>query len=380
MKYANRYSALPPYLFADMEAKAAQMKADGKDLIDLGIGDPDLPPPAFFVESLKQHLDDPDAHLYPSSQGDPAVRESIASWFRGRFSIELDPKNEICVLIGAKEGLANFSRLIVNPGDRVAVPDPGYPVYAQGGAILNDALAVRLPLDPSAGYIPDLREASECKLVFLNYPNNPTGAEAPEDFFKTVAGFVESYPDVTVVHDAAYSEMTFSGYRSPSLLQYTRKVLEIHSMSKLFNATGFRIGFAVGDARLIKGLTGLKAQIDSGAPVFIQRAMADGLDSYDGTEPPAEVSANLMEYSRRRDLVEGRLREIGWEVLESRATFYVWAKVGGSEMELVDEALRTGVILTPGSGFGKMGADYVRLALCQPYERIEEALDRLGNL
>lgn len=380
MKFANRFNALPPYLFSGLEAKAAQMRAQGVDLIDLGIGDPDLPPPDFFVESLQRHLNDPDAHLYPTSQGDPLVREAIARWFKGRFGVELDPKTEICVLIGAKEGLANFSRVIAEPGDRIGVPDPGYPVYAQGGAILNDAEVVRLPLDSSAGYVPDLSDAEACRLVYLNYPNNPTGAEAPEGFFAKVADFAESHPDITLVHDAAYSEMTFDDYRSPSVLQFTREAIEIHSMSKLFNATGFRIGFAAGNAQLIRALASLKAQIDSGAPVFIQRAMADGLDQYEGGDPPREVRKNLTEYAKRRHLVEDRLEVMGWAVIKSRATFYVWARVAEDEMGLIEAALAKGVILTPGSGFGNSGRGYVRLALCQPYERIEEAMERLTQM
>jgi LL-diaminopimelate aminotransferase len=380
MKFADRYTSLPPYLFAGLERKAAQMKANGVDLIHLGIGDPDLPPPDFFVAALHQHLADPDAHLYPTSQGDPQVRKAIAHWFAGRFGVELDPDREICVLIGAKEGLANFSRLVVNPGDRVAVPDPAYPVYAQAGALLNDATPVFLPLDSGNGFIPDLALAEGCRLVFLNYPNNPTGATAPDGFLPLVADFTESHPTTVMVHDAAYAEMTFGGYQAPSLLQYTRRAVEFHSMSKLFNATGYRIGFAVGNPELISALAALKAQLDSGAPVFIQRAMAEGLAKYDGTQPPPEVQANLAEYARRRVMVEEKLEVIGWNVLRSQATFYVWAKVGEDEMETVNGALAKGVILTPGQGFGKSGQGYVRLALSQPYERLEEAMRRLKTV
>lgn len=380
MKFSRRYLALPTYLFADLEKKATAMKAKGIDLIDLGIGDPDLPPPEFFVESLHTHLDDSDAHLYPTSQGDLKVREAIARWFLGRFNVKLDPEAEICVLIGAKEGLANFSRLIVNPEDKVAVPDPGYPVYGQAGAILNDADAVKLPLNPQKGFTPDLKKAEGCQLLFLNYPNNPTGAVAPQGFFEKVADFAETHQEMMVVHDAAYSEMTFGGYRSPSLLQFTRKTVEFHSLSKLFNATGFRIGFAAGDARIIKPFAALKAQIDSGAPLFIQRAMADGLNMYSGPNPPEEIKHNLLEYERRRGLVEQKLEELGWQVLKSKATFYVWAKVGGGEMDTVQKALNLGVILTPGSGFGNSGKGYVRLALCRSYSRIEEAMARLKQL
>ncbi len=377
MNLSHRLRSLPPYLFADLEKRAAQLKAEGVDLIDLGIGDPDLPSPDFFTSSLTAHLKDPDAHLYPTSQGDPEVRRSIARWFLSRFGVELDPDEEICVLIGAKEGLANFSRVVVDPGDRVGVPDPGYPVYGQAGALLNDAVPEYVPLQPENGFTPDLTRFAGCKLAFLNYPNNPTGAVVPDGFFAEVADFAETHPETVIVHDAAYSEMTFGDYRAPSILQYTRKAVEFHSMSKLFNATGFRIGFAAGNAVLIKALAALKAQLDSGAPVFIQRAMADGLSRYEKDKPPAEVRDNLAEYERRRRLVESALEAKGWGVLKSRATFYVWARVGDDELNVVDKALAKGVVITPGRGFGRGGAGYIRIAVCQPYQRLVEAMERL---
>ncbi len=380
MKFADRYLALPPYLFADLERQAAEMKRQGVDIIHLGIGDPDLPPPAFFIEAVRRHLQDSDAHLYPTSQGDPEVRRVIAQWFAGRFGVELDPEREICVLIGAKEGLANFSRIVVNPGDKVGVPDPAYPVYAQACALLNDAEPVPLYLNPDRGFIPDLNQAEGCRLLFLNYPNNPTGATAPAGFLPQAAAFAEAHPETVVVHDAAYSEMTFGGYRSPSILQHTRQAIEIHSLSKLFNATGFRIGFAAGNADLIQALAALKAQLDSGAPVFIQRAMTEGLAAYEGPIPPVEVRQNLAEYERRRQLVEEKLTQIGWRILQSQATFYVWAFLDYDDLHVVKEAMSKGVIITPGRGFGPAGERYVRLALSQPYDRLEEAMKRLSTI
>jgi len=353
------------------------MKSRGFDLIDLGIGDPELPTPKAFVESLKKHLDDPDAHLYPTSKGDPSVRRAIADWFNGRFGVVLNPETEICVTIGAKEGLANFARAIVDPGDKVAVPDPGYPVYSQAGAILNDADSIPLPLIPENGFIPNLDKAKGCRLLFLNYPNNPTGATAPEGFFSRVADFIEQNPDTIVAHDAAYSEMAFGDYHAPSLLQETRNTIEFHSMSKLYNATGYRIGFAVGHPELIQALAATKSQLDSGAPLFIQRAMAEGLQQYDGNTPPEVVRENQREYQRRRKLVEDSLIQMGMEVLVSQATFYVWAKVGDDETEFIEKSLEKGVILTPGRGFGASGKGYIRVAVCQAYNRIEEAMQRL---
>jgi len=379
MKFSDRYLSLPPYLFAGLEKRASQIKQQGLDLIHMGIGDPDLPPPDFFVESLRRHLADPDAHLYPTSQGDPEVRRAISLWFKGRFGVDLDPETEICVVIGAKEGLANLTRIFVNPGDRVAVPDPAYPVYAQAGALLNDAHPVALPLIPERGFVPQLPDGG-FRMLFLNYPNNPTGAIAPPGFMEELAAFADSHPETVVVHDAAYSEMTFGGYQSPSILQFTRRAVEIHSMSKLFNATGFRIGFAVGKTEYIMALAALKAQLDSGAPVFIQRAMADGLARYQGAIPPPEVRQNLAEYERRRKFVEVELDKIGWKVLRSAATFYVWARVGDDEMPIVNAAMEKGVILTPGRGFGTSGMGYVRLALSQPYDRLQEAMARLRKL
>lgn len=375
---ADRIRRIPPYLFAGLEEKAAALRARGMDLIDLGIADPDLPPPPFLVEAVRRHLDDPDAHRYPTSRGDPGVREAVARWFEGRFGVTLDPAREIAVLIGAKEGLANLARAFVNPGDPVSVPDPAYPVYANGGAILNDGEPRPLPLDPERGFLPDLERAAGARLLYLNYPNNPTGAVAPESFYRETAGFAEAHPETLVVWDAAYCELVFGGFRPPSLLAFTRRAVELHSLSKMMNCTGYRVGFAVGDGEVINALVKVKTQLDSGAPVFLQRAMAEALGRYEGVDPPGEAKNSHEEYGRRKRLLEEGLADVEGvlRVYRSPATFFVWARVE-NDAAFVERALEAGVILTPGRGFGPGGEGYVRAAVTAPKERIEEALARL---
>ncbi len=379
MKYADRLDLLPPYLFAELENKAMELRNNGVDLIDLGIADPDLKPPKFLFDSIINHLDDPDAHQYPTSRGDTGVRQTIAKWFKNRFNVELDPEREIVVTIGSKEGLVNLSRAVVNPGDKILVPEPGYPVYMGAGASLNDAEYSPLILDHNNGFLPDLTNAGGNRLLFLNYPNNPTGAIAPESFYQETADFCESNPDTLVAWDAAYCELTFDNHYSPSLLQYTRKAVELHSLSKMMNCTGFRVGFAVGDPDALDSLVRIKTQVDSGVPVFIQRAMANALDRYNGMEPPAEAKESHSEYGLRKNLLEEGLENISGikKVYKSKATFFVWAKVE-DDMEFVDKALEKGVILTPGSGFGKTGKGFIRASVTTSREKIQEALDRLS--
>jgi len=377
LPYASRLSALPPYLFADLEKKTAEKIAAGRDVINLGIGDPDLPPPGYFTRSLQMHVADPDAHFYPTSRGDPDVRKAIARFFKGRFGVDLDPESQICVVLGGKEGLSSLGRAYVNPGDIVAVPSPAYPVYAQGITALCDAQTQVMPLKSENGFLPDLNLAEGVRALFVNYPNNPTGAVATEFFWEQLADFADTHPETLVCHDHAYSEMTFGDYIAPSLLQYTKNCVEMHSLSKVFNATGFRIGFAAGRADIISGMVRVKTQIDSGAPLFIQRAMADGLLSYRGTEPPPEVEKIRRVYGERRVYAEKALALLGLDVTHSEATFYVWVRVGDDEMPFVERALEHDVVVTPGRGFGAEGIGYIRLALTQPLPRIEEALHRL---
>lgn len=378
MQLSERLKRIPPYLFAGLEAKAAELSARGVDMIDLGIADPDLSPPQWLSESVARHLTDKGAHQYPSSQGDMGVREQIATWMHGRFGVELDPGSEICVTIGAKEALANVARAVVNPGDLVGAPDPGYPVYGNGAAILNDAQAQPLPLLPENGFLPMLERAAGTSLLYLNYPNNPTGVVAPESFYRQAAQFAEEHPETLLAWDAAYCELAFGGEKPPSILQFTRKALEFHSLSKMMNVTGYRIGFVAGDREAIAALVKVKTQLDSGAPLFIQRAMSDALSRYNGSEPPAEAKRSHEEYGRRKKLLEQGFAQVGGieEVYASSATFFTWARVA-DDVAFVERALEKGVILTPGRGFGQTGKGFVRAAVTAPMDRIEEAVERL---
>jgi len=378
MQLAKRVQNLPAYLFASLEAKASELRAQGVDLIDLGIADPDLPAVPIVRESLIRHLNDSDAHQYPTSKGDLEVRKAVAVWLKGRFGVEVDPGSEICITMGSKEGLANLSRAYVEPGRFVAATDPGYPVYANAGAILNDGEFKAIPITPENGFLPDLSLAEGASLLYLNYPNNPTGAVAPESFYRELGEFADMHPETLVVMDAAYCELNFHPPRPPSLLQFSRNVIEFHSLSKMMNVTGYRIGFAVGRSDAIAALTKVKTQLDSGAPVFIQRAMADTLATYNGAQPPDDALRSHEEYGRRKALMENGLKDVPGvqEVYPSPATFFVWVKVE-DDVAFVEQAMEKGVILTPGRGFGEAGKDYVRAAVTAPSDKIRQALDRL---
>jgi LL-diaminopimelate aminotransferase len=380
MIYSQRLNSLPPYLFAGLEEKTEELRRQGVDMINLGIGDPDLQPPKFLIDALKLHLNDPDAHLYSTSRGNKEVCKGIAEWFRGRFKVELDPDTEIVVTIGSKEGLANFSRAIVNPGDKVGVPDPGYPVYGNAASVMNEGVVKPIPLLPEDGFLPRLDDLEGCRLVFINYPNNPTGALANRDFYERLAFWMDEHPDTVVAHDSAYSEMTFDQATQPSILEFTRNAIEFHSISKTFNATGYRMGFAVGRREYIDGLVKVKTQLDSGAPLFIQRAAVDSLKTYNGPIPPAEVLECHKIYARRKKLVERGLTELGYQVFPSLATFYVWFRIPGDEDVWLERALNLGVVITPGMGFGQYGRGFARIAVTVPEERLIEAIERIREI
>jgi LL-diaminopimelate aminotransferase len=381
---AERVKRLPPYVFAEMEKLIDEKKKQGIDLISLSIGDPDLPPPAFILEAFRKEAADPKNHNYSFSQGEPEFRMAVANWYRKRFEVDLNPETEVVALIGSKEGIANITRAFVNSGDRVLVPDPAYPVYANGGALLSDGVPVPMPLLEENGFTPDLEATNEmkAKMIFLNYPNNPTGAVVDKAFLKRIVEFAEEN-NLIVCYDNAYSEITFDGYKAPSILQVEggkELAIEFHSCSKTFNMTGDRIGFAVGNRQLIKGLTKVKSQIDSGPPVYIQKVAVKALESYTSDKPPEHLQKINQIYKERRDMLVKGLNSLGFKCSKPKATFYVWLNCGSNSMDFAAKLLETGVIVTPGIGFGGQGKTYVRISITRPKEEIKEACERMARV
>ncbi len=378
--FARRLQQLPPYLFARLEELTAAKRAEGVDIIDFGIGDPDLPTPEPIVKALQDAVALPENHPYSSSAGEAYLRQAVADWYKTRFGVDLDPAKEVCVTIGSKEALANICTAFVNPGEKVLSPDPGYPVYANGAALLNDAVPVKVPLLAENDFLLDLEDCPEdAKMLYLNYPNNPTGAVCDVAYLRDVMGWCSDRGTV-FCYDNAYSEMCFDGYLAPSALEAGREVIEFGSLSKTFNMTGYRIGYAVGNETLISGLKKVKSQIDSGAPKFTQAAAAYALGMYKGRKLPDAIAANMEIYAERRKVLVKGLRELGYDVEMPKATFYVWFDCGGDSMAFTEKMLDLGLVFTPGVGFGAAGEGYIRVALTQPLERIQEALDRMRSL
>ncbi|RJQ28301.1 MAG: LL-diaminopimelate aminotransferase [Peptococcaceae bacterium] len=380
---AQRIKNLPPYLFARIERLIEEKREAGVDLINLGIGDPDRPTPEHIVRELIKEAQNPANHQYPSSVGMLSYRRAVAEWYGKRFGVELDPRTEVVSLLGSKEGIAHISWCYLDPGDTVLVPDPAYPVYA-GGAILAGAEPYLMTLYAERGYLPDLAAipgavAEKAKMMFINYPNNPTGAVADESFFREVVAFARRH-NILVCHDAPYSDMAYGGYRPPSFLQApgAKEVgIEFHSLSKIYNMTGWRIGWAAGNAYVIEALGRLKSNIDSGVFQAIQYAAIAGLSgSRDSVAEMNEV------YRERRDALLDGLNGLGWRIQKPKATFYVWAPVpaGHSSESFAELVLeKAGVVVTPGTGYGPGGAGYIRMALTVEKERILEAVGRIGQ-
>jgi len=380
---ADRLKRLPPYLFAEIEKAMKEKRAQGVDLISLSIGDPDLPPPPVVIEALKEEAANLKNHNYSLSQGELNFRKAVASWCKKRFRIDVS-QDEVIALLGSKEGLANIARAFVNAGDRVLVPDPSYPVYNNGSTILNDGIPVSMPLLKENGFKPDFDGLStkKVKMMFLNYPNNPTSATVDRNFLKQAVEFAREN-NIILCYDNAYSEISFHGYRAPSILEIdgARDVaIEFHSCSKTFNMTGDRIAFAVGNTQLISGLAKVKSQIDSGPPVYIQNVAVKALASYKNSEPPDFLKKNNMIYAERRDVLVDRLAKLGFMCEKPKATFYVWLNCRCNSFEFAAKLLSAGVVVTPGVGFGAHGENYVRFALTQPKERIIEASKRIAAL
>jgi LL-diaminopimelate aminotransferase len=383
MRPSKRLDRIPPYLFAQLERKIADKKAKGIDVISLGIGDPDTPTPQLVVDALRDAVTDPGTHQYPSNRGRAEFRESVASFYERRFGVQIDPATEVIPALGAKECVFNLNLAFLDPGEAALAADPGYPVYT-GGPLLAGAEAVLMPLLPERGFAPDLHAISaedrgRARLMYLNYPNNPTGAIAPEGLFEEAVEFAREH-DILVVHDASYTETTFDGYVAPSFLETpgAKDVgVEVFSLSKGYNMTGWRTAAIVGNAGAVEQYWRLKTNIDSGMFDAVQLAAATALEL--GGTAAREMSAI---YQRRRDLVCDALREIGVDVTPPRGTIYIWAPVpeghtSESYCELVLE--ESAVVVSPGGAYGPNGEGFFRISLTVPDERLSEAVERLRS-
>jgi LL-diaminopimelate aminotransferase len=383
MQPSSRLDRLPPYLFAELERKVSEKKAAGVDVISLGIGDPDTPTPNSVIEALTAAAGDPGTHQYPSNRGRPELREAFARFYERRFGVALDPDSEIVPALGAKECVFNLNLAFLDPDSIALAADPGYPVYT-GGPLLAGAEAVLMPLLPERGFAPDLdaiggEVARRARLLYLNYPNNPTGAVVPDGLFERAVEFGREH-DVLIVHDASYTETTYDGYVAPSFLATpgAKEVgVEVFSLSKGWNMTGWRTAAVAGNADAVSAYWRLKTNIDSGIFEAVQLAAAAALDA----GPPPEMPAI---YARRRDLVCDALREIGVDVTPPRGTIYVWAPVpeghtSASYCEMVLE--ESAVVISPGSAYGPNGEGFFRISLTIADERLQEAVERLrGSL
>ncbi len=383
LNQSDRLKQLPVYLFAEIDKLKSQVKARGVDIISFGIGDPDLPTPKAIVDVLKKESEIDANQKYPSYEGLLKFRESVSNWYKKRFNITLDPETEVLSLIGSKEGIGHLPLAFINPGDVVLIPDPGYPVY-RAGTIFAGGIPYIMPLKEENDFLPDFSIIpndilKKAKLMFLNYPNNPTSASADRHFFNEVVKFAKTN-EIIVAHDFAYSEVYTGEKGNDSFLEANgaKEIgIEFHSLSKTFNMTGFRIGFAAGNEEIIKGLGAVKTNLDSGVFQAIQLAGAYGLDN----ELKA-VEDNNKIYKKRRELLVSGLEKLGYKVYKSDATFYVWAHVPKTGMTSKDFAVsllnETGIIVTPGSGFGENGEGFVRFSLTISENRIKEALVRMG--
>jgi LL-diaminopimelate aminotransferase len=384
MRLAKRIANLPPYLFAEIDKKVAQKRAQGIDVISLGIGDPDQPTPKHIVEKLIVEAQNPQNHRYPSYYGLVEFRQTIANWYKKRFNVELDPDKEVLPLIGSKEGIAHIALAVLDVGDISLIADPGYPVY-RTGAILAGANPVSVSLKEENDFLPDLNKiestmANKAKLFLLNYPNNPTSAIAPDEFFSQLVEWAHKY-NVIIAHDNPYSEITYDGYVAPSFLQVpgAKDVgVEFHSLSKTYNMTGWRVGFVVGKAEVIEALGRVKTNIDSGIFNAVQYAGIQAL-----TGPQDCVKEVCQVYTRRRDMIMEALNSLGLQARKPKATIYIWVKVpnGFTSASFAEHILeKAAVIVSPGNAYGSSGEGYVRLSLTIDDKRLAEALERIKSV
>ncbi len=381
IRRAKRIENLQPYLFAQIEAKIENARKAGRDIISLGIGDPDMPTPSHVVEACVLGVRDPQNHQYPSSRGMASFRRAVAGYYQRRFGVSLNPDNQVCSLIGSKEGIAHISLCFTDPGKYNLIPDPGYPVY-ESGTIFAGGIPYHMPLLKENGFLPDFSKipsevAGDSALLFINYPNNPTGACAPECFYEEAIEFARSN-GIILVHDAAYAEITYDGRPAPSILSFPGAAdiaIEFGSLSKYFNMTGWRIGWAVGNPEIVGTLAALKSNLDSGAFQAVQVAATAAIEgSWDSVEAMRAV------YKRRRDKVVGTLNAMGWDLVAPNGSIYIWAPVpkgftsAGFAEKVFDE---TGVVITPGNGYGKAGEGYFRISLTVDEDKLDLALERL---
>jgi LL-diaminopimelate aminotransferase len=384
IRAAQRMARIPPYLFAEIDKKVAAKRASGVDVITLDIGDPDLPTPQFVVDAAARALQDPANHRYPSYYGLRSLRVAQAEWYQRRFGVTLDPDTEVLPLIGSKEGIAHLPIALVDPGEVVLCPDPGYPVYVTG-AIMADAEPYRLPLREENGFLPDLSAIpadvlARARLLWLNYPNNPTAAVAPEAFFEEAIAFCREH-GIVLAHDAPYTEIAYDGYRAPSVLQFegARDIaVEFHSLSKTYDMTGWRVAMCAGNAEVVKLLGQVKTNVDSGIFQAVQLAAIEAM-----TEPQAELDRRNAVIRRRQVAVRDAFAAVDIELPLPRGTFYLWGRVPagfdsiGFAAHVLDEV---GVNITPGVGFGPSGEGWFRVSVTAPDARVDEACERLRSL
>jgi LL-diaminopimelate aminotransferase len=383
MDLSRRVANLPPYLFVEISRKIAERRARGEEVISFAIGDPDLPTPAHILDKLCEAAHDPPNHRYPETEGLPELRRAIADWYQRRFGVTLDPDTEVVPLIGSKEGIAHIALCLFDPDDLALVPDPCYPVYPIGTELAGGRVHY-VPTSEADGYLPDFESIpadvlKQAKAIWLNYPNNPTAAVADLSFFEKAVAFAKKH-DIWILHDGPYSEVAFDGYKPVSFLQApgAREVgIEFHSLSKSYNMTGWRIGMAVGNAKLIDALRRIKSNLDSGIPQAIQLAAIAALEG-----PQDVITEHNAIYQRRRDRLVPVLEQIGLRVLPTRASLYIWARIPEGETSkgyaeaLLDGA---GVVVTPGNGYGSQGEGYIRLSLTISDENLEKGLARLSK-
>ena len=381
---ASRLKHLPPYLFASIDEMKQKARVKGVDLIDLSIGDPDIPTPSNIVGAMKKAVKNPVNHRYPSYEGMLSYREAVARWYKRRFNVKLDPETEVLSLIGSKEGIGHIPLAFVNPGDIVLVPSPGYPVYSVG-TLFAGGESYMMPLKEENDFLPDFgaipkKVFIKAKLIFINYPNNPTSVVAPWKFHKEVIEVAKKY-NIIVCHDASYTEIYYDDKRPLSFMQIPGSKdagIEFHSLSKTYSMTGWRVGFAVGNRKVLAGLGKVKTNLDSGIFQAIQEASIVALDMDNDT-----LSGIRKTYQKRRDILYSGLKKLGMQLIKPEATFYIWAKVpshfdsAGFVAHMLNKA---GVLATPGNGFGDAGEGYVRFALTASEDRIKEAVERIRGI